>query len=90
MPLGKIRHDGVDLIANLLGRNIAILLHVEPNNDLRNTFCGGGRQIVDAANGIDCTLDLVGDIRFHLFRAAPARCVVTITNVGKVRIGKFI
>ena len=64
--LGKIGNDQVDLVANLLGRDVAVLLEHEPQHDPRLPLDRRRSQLVDAADGIDRAFDVLGDLGFDL------------------------
>ena len=62
------RQDAVDAVAHLLRGDVGVLLEREADDDLRHAFGRRRGQRVDAADGVDRFLDLVGDLAFDLLR----------------------
>ncbi len=60
--------DAVDLVPNLLRRDVGILLEQEADHHLRHAFRRDRTELVDAADGVDGLLDLVADLGFDLLR----------------------
>ncbi len=58
----------VHLVAHFLRRDVAVLLQVELDHDHRDVLGREGDQLVDAADGVDRLLDLVGDLGLDLLR----------------------
>ena len=66
--LRQQRQDAVDLVAHFLRRDVGVLLEQERDDDLRDAFGRGRAQLVDAADGVDRFLDLVGDLGLDFLR----------------------
>ena len=83
------RHDAPDVIAHLLGGHVDVLVEREGDEDLRHALARGRAKLVDAADGVDGLLDLVGDFRFDFARrrAGQAR---HHDDGGKVDLGEPI
>ena len=62
--LRQQRQHAVDAVAHFLRRDVAVLLEQERDDDRRDAFRRGRAQLVDAADGVDGFLDLVGDLGF--------------------------
>ena len=62
------RQDAVDAIAHFLRGDVGVLLEPERDDDLRDAFGGVRAELVDAADGVDGFLDLVGDLALDLLR----------------------
>ena len=76
------------LVAHLLRGDVAVLLQIELDGDDRDALRGDGDQLVDAADGVDRLLDLVGDLGLDLLgRRRPPGRVVMVTK-GKSTLGK--
>ena len=60
------RQDAVDAVAHLLRGHVGVLLEPERDDDLRDALGGVRAELVDAADGVDGFLDLVGDLALHL------------------------
>ena len=69
MPFGRLRQDGVDLVAHVLRRDVACSFSsLNPDDDLRDALARRRAELVDAADGVDRALDLVGDVGLDLLR----------------------
>ena len=68
---GSSGSDAVDLVAHFLRGDVGVLVEQEADDDLRDAFGRDRAQLVDAADGVDRFLDLVGDLGFDLLGAAP-------------------
>ena len=66
MPRGRFGSDGVDVVAHLLRGDVDVLLEAEGDEDLRDALGRDRAQLVDAADGVDRLLDLVGDLGLDL------------------------
>ena len=64
----QLRQHAIDAIAHFLRGDVRVLFELERDDDLRDAFGGGRGQRVDAADGVDGLLDLVGDLGFDLLR----------------------
>ncbi len=62
------RQHAVDAVPDFLRGDVAILLEQEGDDDLRDAFRRVRAQLVDAADGVDGFLDLVGDFRLDFLR----------------------
>ena len=62
------REHAIDAVAHFLGRDVAVLLEKERDDDLRDAFGRIRAQLVDAADRVDGLLDLVGDFGFDFLR----------------------
>ena len=66
--LRQQRQDAVDLVAHFLRGDVGVLVEQEADDDLRDAFGRDRAQLVDAADGVDRFLDLVGDLGLDLLR----------------------
>ena len=64
----QIADDQVNFVADLLRGDVGIFFEEEGDEDLRYTFNRGGAQLVNAADGVDCALNLVGDLGLDFLR----------------------
>ena len=62
----QLRNDAVDAVAHFLRRDVRILLELERDDDLRDALGRGRAEGIDAADGVDRFLDLVGDLGLDL------------------------
>ena len=65
---GQRRDHEVDLVAHLLGGDVAVLLEQERHRHLRAPFDRGRPQLVDPADRVQRAFELLRDFRFDLFR----------------------
>ncbi len=64
----QLRQNAVDAVADFLRGDVRILLEPEGHDDLRDAFSGVRIELIDAADGVDRFLDLVGDLALDLLR----------------------
>ena len=69
----KQRQDPVDAIADFLSGDVGVLFEPERDDDLRDAFSGVRAELVDAADGVDRFLNLVGDLALHLLRSGTGQ-----------------
>jgi hypothetical protein len=62
----------VDLVPHLLRRHVGVLLEDELHDDERHPLGRHGAELLDAGDGVDRPLDLVGDLGLDLFRRRAA------------------
>jgi hypothetical protein len=68
---GERRQDGGHLVADVLGRGLAVPLQLEADDDDGDALLRGAPQLVDPGDGVDRLLDRLGDRRLHLLDAGP-------------------
>ena len=67
----EAREDGVDLVADVLGRKVAVALVKELGGDAGEALAAVGAQLVKAGDGVDDLLEWLGDGRLDLLGRGP-------------------
>jgi len=65
---GKPGQRAVDAVTHLLRGHGGVLVEVEARHHHREALEGVGAQLVEAGDGVELLLDLVGDLRLDLLR----------------------
>ena len=87
--LRQQRQDAVDAVAHFLRGDVGVLLEQERDDDLRDALRRRRAELVDAADGVDRFLDLVGDLGLDFLRRG-ARQPCRDDDRREVDLGKAV